>query len=49
MRNHIFLRIYKGINKKLDEGGEFKSKLVNFFIKYRSQWVEKGYDTPIVK
>jgi long-chain acyl-CoA synthetase len=44
----ILDRIYKGINAKISASGPFKSKLVDFCIRYRASWLRRGYDTPII-
>ncbi len=44
----ILDRIYKGIKNNVAAGGPFKAKLVDFCIRYRANWVRRGYDTPIM-
>ena len=41
-------KIYKGINGKISESGNFKAELVAFCMRYRAEWTSKGYDTPIM-
>ena len=41
-------KIYKGINGKISESGSFKAGLVAFCMRYRAEWITKGYDTPIM-
>jgi len=44
----ILDKIYKGINTKIRLGGKFKTDLVDFCIRYRADWLRRGYDTPIM-
>lgn len=41
-------RICKGINNKIAEKGRLAQLLFQFFYKYKNEWIQKGYDTPIV-
>ena len=44
----IIDRLYKGIQKKIAQRGEVMRGLIRFCIEYRSAWIERGYDTPIM-
>ena len=45
----IFMdKIYKGINANIQKAGPFKAKLIDFCVRYRGDWVKRGYDTPIM-
>jgi len=44
----ILDRIYKGIQKKIALRGDVMRGLISFCIEYRSGWVERGFDTPIM-
>ena len=44
----IMDRIYKGIQKKIGQRGAVMRGLISFCIEYRREWVERGFDTPIM-
>ena len=44
----ILDRIYKGINKNIQEKGPFSQKLVEYCISYKMKWFSRGFDTPIM-
>ena len=44
----ILDKIYKGINANIQKAGPFKAKLIDFCVRYRGDWVKRGYDTPII-
>ena len=44
----IMDRIYKGIQKKIAQRGPVMRGLISFCVDYRSGWVERGYDTPLM-
>ena len=44
----IMDRIYKGIQKKISQRGDVMRGLISFCIEYRNEWVERGFDTPIM-
>ncbi len=41
-------RIYKGIQNTVNQKGEFSKRLVEYCVRYRRRWVERGYDTPLM-
>lgn len=44
----ILDKIYKGINANIQKAGPFSAKLIDFCVRYRGDWVRRGYDTPII-
>ena len=44
----ILDKIYKGINANIQKSGPFSAKLIDFCVRYRGDWVRRGYDTPIM-
>ena len=44
----IIERIYKGINRKVENGGPFKTKLFNFCVQYKVKWNKRGMNTPLI-
>jgi len=44
----ILDRVYKGIQNKIKDRGEFSERLVNYCIEYRQYWVSKGFSTPLM-
>lgn len=44
----ILDRISKGINDKVNAGSPFKKALFKFAYKYKADWLQRGYTTPIL-
>lgn len=44
----ILDRISKGINDKVNAGSSFKKALFKFAYKYKADWLQRGYSTPIL-
>ena len=44
----ILDKIYKGIHANIKKSGPLSSKLIDFCVRYRSDWFKRGYDTPIM-
>lgn len=44
----ILDRIYKGINDKVSKKGGFSKALFEFACQYKSKWVRRGFDTPLI-
>lgn len=41
-------KVYKGLTAKIKSSGPLMSQIVNFCIQYRSTWIRRGYDTPLM-
>lgn len=41
-------RISKGIMEEIENKGDFAKQLFDFLINYKRNWVNQGYDTPII-
>jgi len=44
----ILDRIFKGIQEKIEERGEFGKVVFKFFFDYKLRWYYRGYNTPLV-
>ena len=44
----ILDKVYKGINANIKKAGPFTAKLFDFCLRYRANWIKRGYDTPIM-
>jgi len=44
----VLERICKGIQTKISEKGRIAQLMFDFFYKYKTEWIQKGYDTPLV-
>jgi len=41
-------RIYNGIQSKIENESAIKKAIFDFAVKYKQDWYQKGYDTPIL-
>ena len=41
-------RIYNGIQSQIESGPPIKKAIFDFAVKYKQDWYQKGYDTPIL-
>ena len=44
----ILDRIYKALRSKIGEKGRFFGELFDYCVKYRTFWIKRGYDTPLL-
>lgn len=44
----ILDRIYKAIQDKIESGPSFTKSLLSMAIKYKLEWFDQGYDTPVI-
>lgn len=44
----ILDRIYKSVEEKVETGPQLTKALLSMAIKYKLDWFDRGYDTPII-